>query len=103
MSAEVVFSNRLRDLRAIRGLSQQKVADGIGITKVGYQYYEYGRKMPGFGVLLRLSNFFDVSADYLLGRSDEPRLPTKRDWAMIHALEAAQATAEEKESEPKKE
>ena len=67
------------------------------------QKFEYGTARPKLDNVIKLADFFNVPIDYLVGRSDEPRLPTKRDWAMIHALEAAQATAEEKESEPKKE
>lgn len=73
MGREKLFQDRLCGLRAAAGLSQQRVADGLEITKVGYQNYEYGRKLPSFGVLAKLADFFDVTADYLLGRSDEPR------------------------------
>ena len=95
--------SRLKQARSEKGISQSGAAKVFGITKVGYQNYEAGRRNPSIEMLPRLASYFKVSTDYLLGLSDEPRLPTKRDWAMIHALEAAQATAEEKESEPKKE
>ena len=70
MEAEKVFVERLRRLRAVKGISQQKAADALGITKVGYQNYEYGRKMPSFSTLPRLADYFDVSSDYLLGRTN---------------------------------
>lgn len=89
MGREQAFQKRLCELRAAVGISQQKVADAIGITKVGYQYYEYGRKMPGFGVLAKLADFFGVSADYLLGRTDEPRLLSASEWEVFRAAEQA--------------
>lgn len=73
MEREEIFSGRLRQLRSDYGLSQQRAADGIGMTKVGYQNYEYGRQMPNFVILPKLATFFRVSADYLLGLTDEPR------------------------------
>ena len=88
MDASAVFSERVRDLRAKKGVSQQKVADEVGVTKVGYQYYEYGRKLPGFKTLSKLADFFEVSTDYLLGRSNEPQLPDKETMAMVRQLQA---------------
>lgn len=75
MQMEKTFANRVRKLRGEKGVSQQKVADAIGITKAGYQFYEYGEQLPSFATLPRLAKFFDVSADYLLGLSDDPHLP----------------------------
>lgn len=91
MGNVIGFPDKLRDLRAASGLSQQKVADNLGITKVGYQYYEYGKKLPGFGVITRIADLFNVSADYLLGRTDEPRLPSKAEWLAIDQLRARKA------------
>lgn len=69
-----VFRERVRSLRANKKLSQQKTADGIGMTKVGYQNYEYGRQTPNFEMLPRLADFFNVSLDYLVGRTDNPAI-----------------------------
>ena len=80
MEAEKVFVERLRRLRAVKGISQQKAADALGITKVGYQNYEYGRKMPSFSTLPRLADYFDVSIDYLLGRTDVPQVVRSAQW-----------------------
>lgn len=88
MGNVIGFPDKLRDLRAASGLSQQKVADNLGITKVGYQYYEYGKKLPGFGVIARIADLFNVSADYLLGRTDEPQLPDKETLALARQLQA---------------
>lgn len=52
--------------------TQRQVADGIGIAEQAYQRYEYGRTVPSALVLISLADFFNVSLDYLVGRSDDP-------------------------------
>ena len=88
MSTTKAFIDRLKGLRARTGLSQQKVADGLGMTKVGYQNYEYGRNVPSFTLLPRIATFFNVSSDYLLGLSDEPQLPDKETLALARQLQS---------------
>ena len=66
------FQERLIDLRKSRNLTQKDIADNIGISVLGYQRYEYGTREPAFRVLISLADYFDVSLDYLVGRSDDP-------------------------------
>jgi len=73
MQTEKVFQERLRLTRNEKGVSQKQVADGVNITEVGYQNYEVGRRKPNFDVLISLADFFNVSLDYLVGRSDNPQ------------------------------
>lgn len=80
MDTEQIFIERVRRLRSAKGISQQKAADALGITKTGYQNYEYGRKMPSFSVLPRIADFFNVSIDYLLGRTDVPQVVRSAQW-----------------------
>jgi len=72
MDAKLIFSERLRNLRNSRGLSQKTVAEAMGITETGYQNYEVGRRLPTFEKLLAICDALDCSADYLLGRTDKP-------------------------------
>lgn len=74
MSRKQSFQERLRLLRTEKGLSQRQVAEEFGITKVGYQNYEAGRREPSLDVLSALADFFNVSIDYLFGRTDNPRV-----------------------------
>ena len=97
MEAEMIFGGRLQHARNMTGLSQRQAAETFGITKVGYQNYEYGRREPSLGMLPRLATLFNVSLDYLLGRSDEPHPPTAEEWAMIHAFRKAKAEAAAKQ------
>ena len=57
---------RLRALRQERNISQQKLADIIGVTQQAVHKYEYGLAQPDFNTLIHLSEFFHVSVDYLI-------------------------------------
>ena len=52
-------------------LAAAKIA---GVSEAMYQFYEYGRHEPTIGVLLSLADFYQVSLDYLVGRSDDPEM-----------------------------
>ncbi len=66
----MLFCQRLKELRSEKGVSQKVVADFLGITVKGYCFYELGQREPSISTLIKLCNYFDVSADYLIGRSD---------------------------------
>lgn len=66
-----VFSNRLRMLRKSRKVSQTRLAKALGYGYTAIANYESGRNEPSLGDLRRIADFFDVSADYLLGRTDD--------------------------------
>lgn len=67
------FQKRLVELRKTRGLTQRQVWEGVGMSPLGYQFYEYGKREPAYQKLLALADFFNVSLDYLAGRSDNPQ------------------------------
>lgn len=62
------FGKKVRELRTAAGLSQEKLADQLGITMRSVQRYEKGLRPDTYG-LAKLASFFNVSADYLLGLS----------------------------------
>ena len=64
------FSQRIASLRKERGLKQREMADKFDIKLRTYQGYEYGESYPDVAKLIALADFFDVSLDYLVGRSD---------------------------------
>lgn len=68
----MTFAERIIQLKTDRNLLQKDIAAAIGLSVRGYQYYEKGQKEPTLSVLLRLADFFGVSLDYLVGRSDDP-------------------------------
>lgn len=61
-----------KSIRKSLNLTQKQVADGLNITEQAYQRYEYGKIVPSALVLIALADYFDVSLDYLVGRSDDP-------------------------------
>ena len=61
------FHEKLKMLRKKEGLTQQEVADKIGINRSSYSNWEKGRREPSFENLSMLACIFDVSIDYLLG------------------------------------
>ncbi|GAK12206.1 helix-turn-helix domain-containing protein [Geomicrobium sp. JCM 19039] len=65
-----ITAKRLRHLRETRGLSQTFVAEKIGVKNNTLSGYESGRREPDSTTLNKLADFYEVTSDYLLGRSD---------------------------------
>lgn len=68
------FPERLIQIKNDRKMLQKDIAAAVGLSVRAYQYYEKGQKEPTLSVLIRLSDFFNVSLDYLCGRSDDPTI-----------------------------
>ena len=66
-----MFSEKIRQLRKDRHLTQAKVAKEFGLSARGYQDLELGAK-PRYYALLHIADFYDVSVDWLMGRTDNP-------------------------------
>ena len=64
---------RLRDLREDRDLLQRQVAERLRCSLRVYSNYERGERDIPTDILIRLSEFYDVSVDYLLGLTNNPR------------------------------
>jgi transcriptional regulator with XRE-family HTH domain len=62
------YYQRIRDLREDSDLSQQNVADILGITRQQYQLYESGRREMPMHLFIVLADYYNVSLDYLAGR-----------------------------------
>ncbi len=67
--------NRIKDLREDHDLTQQKVADAIGITQRKYSYIETGTQPLVDEIIVKLADFYGVSADYILMRTSDPGFP----------------------------
>lgn len=63
------FSERLKELRTSRKLSQQELADKLGTSKSSVNMYERGEREPGLEMLETIADFFNVDMDYLHGKS----------------------------------
>lgn len=66
----MTFSERLKQLRISNDLTLKDVASKIGMSLMAYAHYEHGDREPSLETLKKLCDLFDVSADYLIGRSD---------------------------------
>lgn len=64
------FSEILKKLREEHGYTQEKLANVIHVTKNSVSHYERGINMPELEVLIGIADVFDVSIDYLLGRTE---------------------------------
>ena len=70
---EVVFL-RLKELRVAKGISQLKLAMDLNTSQNTISRYETGDREPGIHELIKIADYFHVSVDYLLERTDNPRL-----------------------------
>lgn len=66
------FSERLKELRASQELSQRLLSEKTGVARKTIQSYELELRTPTLNVLIALADYFDISIDYLAGRSDDP-------------------------------
>lgn len=66
-----IFAERIRELRLERGLTQEAVGEIIGVKRFAVYSYEKGRACPEMKGLVALADYFDVSMDYLAGRTDK--------------------------------
>lgn len=65
---------RLKQLRKMRHLSQVKVAMDLNLSQNSISRYETGEREAGYSILIAIADYFDVSVDYLLERTDNPKM-----------------------------
>lgn len=66
------ISERIKSLRLASSLTQKQLANILSISEVSLQRFEYGSARPSLDTLIALADYFDVSLDYLVGRSNDP-------------------------------
>ena len=66
------LSEALRRFRKSVKITQKQAAEVAGVAERVYQSYEYGKVIPAATVLIAIADYFDVSLNYLCGRSDDP-------------------------------
>jgi transcriptional regulator with XRE-family HTH domain len=82
-----VFKERLVKLRVDKGLSQYELAKILKLSRGQISNYELGSRQPDYETLTQLADFFDVSTDYLLGRTNDPSLSDTQHVNSDEALE----------------
>lgn len=65
-----ILGKRLKQLRDEFGFDQKEMGKKLNITSSAYGYYEQGRNEPPLETLVKIAEIFNVTTDYLLGRSD---------------------------------
>ena len=63
---------RLKELRQARGLTQQRLAIDLNMNQNSISRYETGERQADYRTLIMFADYFDVSVDYLLERTDNP-------------------------------
>lgn len=95
-----MLSSRLKHLRKINNKTQKQVADFIGITRPAFTAYEIGKREPDNKILQKIADYFEVTTDYLLGRSNEPELTEiedkERDSEVERLLKIIESLPEDK-------
>ena len=64
------WNEKIKEARRIKGWSQQKVADILGVTRACYSNYEQGIREPTIALLKSICEKLEISADYLIGLND---------------------------------
>lgn len=74
----MAIENVLKFLREDKGLSMAKVAESLKIPKGTYASYEYGQREPNIEMINKIADFYGVTTDYLLGRTETLPNPVKQ-------------------------
>ena len=69
-----VILGRLKELRKTRRITQLKLAMDLNLTQNTVSRYETGEREPGIAELVRIADYFHISVDYLLERTDNPEM-----------------------------
>ena len=82
---------KLKELRKANGLLQSDIANALGISKATYSTYEIGTRTPPADMLCKLADYFNVTTDYLLGRtldniSESAYIPGKESFSNANSI-----------------
>ena len=65
-----VFAERIKKLRIEKKMTQQELGSKFGLTSTGVSYWESGKAIPNMEMMNKLSDFFGVTIDYLIGKNE---------------------------------
>ena len=74
MFSKELFAQRLRNLRTSSNTTVASLCDAVGVTKSAISRFEHGKDNPNCNTLCALADYFNVSLDYLTGRTDNPEI-----------------------------
>lgn len=70
----VDFGNRLKTLRLRKNMTQEQLAQKLGLTKSVISAYETGLRLPSYDILIHIARIYNVSTDYLLGIEQKQKI-----------------------------
>ena len=73
-----MIGRRIKELRIKNGLKQQELADMFGLSSMSISFYENEQRHPDIDFVVAIAKYFDVSTDYLLGKTNTKRIPERR-------------------------
>ena len=65
---------KLKEIRKAKGISQLKLALDLNMSQNTISRYETGEREPGINELIKIADYFNISVDYLLGRTNNPNM-----------------------------
>ena len=74
MFSNEIFANRIKFLRKQKNIKQSELGEKIGLTYTAIRDIERGRRTTTIEKLVALADYFEVSIDYLMGRTDNPKI-----------------------------
>lgn len=83
---EMSVGNRISELRNKRNLTQDGLANRVGISRAALSHYEKDRREPDYDTLVKLADFFDVTTDFLLGHDKDVDKEEKRRDAIMNKI-----------------
>lgn len=91
----------LLTLRKEKGVTQKDLAEYLQISRQAYANYEAGNRSPDFETLIKISEYFDVTVDYLLGKDTKPQKEKPTEYSELSEnrkklIEWAQTVPEDK-------
>jgi len=89
------FPETLSALRREKSINQRTAAADLGISQALLSHYENGAREPGLGFICRACDYYGVTADYLLGRSERPDAARSAVNAAVDYLERLRALIDE--------
>ena len=92
------FSQTMSELRRAKGFSQRRVAADLNISQALLSHYENGAREPGLPFLIRACRYYGVSADYMLGLTDDPASTEKQSQILTALVEELKALTERAEN-----
>jgi transcriptional regulator with XRE-family HTH domain len=81
------YGNRIAQLRDEKRLTQEELAQKIGINRAALSHYENNRREPDYETLQRISNFFHVTTDYLMGGTQDSAISDPEVLQFVNSLE----------------